>query len=210
MKRILSLILAFLGTALLIGTGILAFAGRNMPVMLPSVPAEAQEAAEAFAEEINAGDLESLEKRIYGAPELEGEFENPVLTLLWQAYTQSFSWTFSGDWYATDSGICRTGQVTALDIPAILPEVESIYQELLPQRAQETQAELVYGEDGGYEPDFVLAVLAEATRQVLEKEPQQVQRQLTLTMIYADGDWYVQPDGALLELFSGELSGKEG
>lgn len=210
MRKTMSLILTFLGTILLIGTGILAFAGRNMPVMLPSVPEEAQEVAEAFAAEINAGDMESLKNRIYGTPELEGEFDNPVLTVLWEAYTESFSWDFTGAWYASDSGLCCDASVTALDIPALLPQVETVYQELLPQKAEELAAEQVYGEDGGYDADFVLQVLADATRQVLESSQPQVQREMTLTMICRDGNWYVRPDSALLELFSGSFTSKEG
>lgn len=210
MKKVLSFLFTFLGVVLLAGTAILAFMGRTMPVALPYVPVEAQKEAKAFAVEINEGNLESLKNRIYGTPELEGEFDNPVLTVLWEAYTKSFSWNFTGAWYASDSGLCCDASVTALDIPALLPQVETVYQELLPQKAEELAAEQVYGEDGGYDADFVLQFLADATRQVLESSQPQVQREMTLTMICRDGNWYVRPDSALLELFSGSFTSKEG
>lgn len=210
MKKLLSFLFTFLGVALLAGTAILAFLGRTMPVALPYVPVEAQKEAKAFAVEINEGNLESLKNRIYGTPELEGEFDNPVLTVLWEAYRESFSWDFTGAWYASDSGLRCDASVTVLDIPTLLPQVDNVYQDLLPQKAEELAAEQVYGEDGGYDADFVLQVLADATRQVLESSQPQVQREMTLTMICRDGNWYVRPDSALLELFSGSFTGKEG
>lgn len=210
MKKLLSFLFTFLGVVLLAGTAILAFLGRTMPVALPYVPVEAQKEAKAFAVEINEGNLESLKNRIYGTPELEGKFDNPVLTVLWEAYRESFSWDFTGAWYASDSGLCCDASVTVLDIPTLLPQVETVYQDLLPQKAEELAAEQVYGEDGGYDADFVLQVLADATRQVLESSQPQVQREMTLTMICRDGNWYVRPDSALLELFSGSFTSKEG
>lgn len=210
MKKVLSFLFTFLGVVLLAGTAILAFLGRTMPVALPYVPVEAQKEAKAFAAEINEGNLESLKNRIYGTPELEGEFDNPVLTVLWEAYRESFSWDFTGAWYASDSGLCCDASVTVLDIPTLLPQVETVYQELLPRKAEELAAEQVYGEDGGYDADFVLQVLADATQQVLENSQPQVQREMTLTMICRDGNWYVRPDSALLELFSGSFTSKEG
>lgn len=210
MKKVLSFLFTFLGVVLLAGTAILAFLGRTMPVALPYVPVEAQKEAKAFAAEINEGNLESLKNRIYGTPELEGEFDNPVLTVLWEAYRESFSWDFTGAWYASDSGLCCDASVTVLDIPTLLPQVETVYQELLPRKAEELAAEQVYGEDGGYDADFVLQVLADATQQVLESSQPQVQREMTLTMICRDGNWYVRPDSALLELFSGSFTSKEG
>lgn len=212
MKRTVSRVLTLLGAALLVATGILAFASRNAPVALPYVPEEAQYVVQAFADELNRGDLSALSSRIYGAPALAGEedFDNPVLSAVWGAYVESLTWNFTGNWYASDAGICRDGVVTALDIRSALPEVESRYEALLPQRAQESRDEQVYAQDGGYHPDFVMEVLAEAAWAVLAEEPAQLRRAVTLTLVCRDGAWYIQHNGALLDVFSGSLTGKEG
>lgn len=210
MKKVVARVLTILGAMVLAGAAALALSCRNCPVALPRVPEQVEAAAQAFGDGLAQGDLTALSGLIEGTPELDPAPEDPVLALAWEHYARSLSLEFSGDWYATDSGICRDATVTALDIPAALALAGERYPELLTTRVNESVLEDIRGGDGSYDPDFVFGVLAEAMEQVLEETPCTLQRELTLTFVFREGRWLVRPDGDLQDIFSGCMAGKEG
>lgn len=205
-------ILIVLALILLMTTAVLAFANRNAPVWLTSVPEAAQKQTQLLADAVNAGDFAQAGQLIYGQPDLEGTmtFENVFLQEIWQAYRSSLRWSFSEDCRATDTSLCRTGTVTALDISGLLPQVKSRYEELLPVMAKEKRWAEVYNQDHSYQESFVMEVLVEAVEQVLEESQPMVSRNVTLQLAYRQSQWWIQPDAALMSVFSGGLTEQEG
>lgn len=210
MKKVVARALTILGAGVLAGAAALALTCRNCPVALPRVPEQVEAAAQAFGEGLAQGDLAAVSSLIEGNPELDPAPEDPVLALAWEHYARSLSLEFFGNWYATNSGICRDAIVTALDIPAALALAGERYLELLTTRVNESVLEDIRGEDGSYDPDFVFGVLAEALGQVLEESPCTLQRQLSLTFVFREGRWLVRPDAGLQNVFSGCMAGEGG
>lgn len=200
-----------LGAFMLVLSAVLAFSNRNAPARLLTTPTQAESHTQQVMNAMVQGELSTLGTLLYGQPQLDDlpEFDNPVIAVLWDGYWESLSYTFQGDCYACDTGLRRDVTVTALDICALLPQVEAQYQALLPQLAAQAEAETAFHADGGYREDFVLSVLEEAAREAMAQQQPQQSWNLTLNLLFRDGRWWVQADAALMELLSGGMTGKE-
>lgn len=209
--KTLSRTFALLGAALLIAAAAIAFGARNTPARLLGTPEEAQAVTRELMEDLTRGDLASAGALLSGQPVLENtpELGSAYAATLWSAYWDSFQYTFTGDCYAGDTGLCRDVTVMALDIPALLPAVESAYQTLLPKLAAQTGANALNA-DGGYREEFVLQVLGQAVEQALSAQTPTRSWQLTLNLAYRDGQWWIANDADLTNILSGGLTGKEG
>lgn len=202
--------LTTLGALMLVLSAVLAFSNRNAPARLLTTPTQAENHTQQVMDAMVQGELSNLGTLLYGQPQLDDapEFENPVVSVLWNGYWESLSYTFQGGCYACDTGLRRDVAVTALDICALLPQVEAQYQALLPQRAAQAEAETAFHADGGYREDFVLSVLEEAAREAMAQQQPQKSWNLTLNLLFRDDRWWVQADAALMELLSGGMTGK--
>lgn len=209
--KTLSRIFALLGGALLLLTAVIAFGSRNASARLLSTAEEAQTVTGELMEDLRCGDLTAAGQLLYGQLPLENtpELGSAYAESLWQAYWDSFQYTFSGDCYAADTGLCRDVTVMVLDIPALLPAIEGAYQTLLPQLAAEANGN-VLDSDGGYREDFIFQVLDQATRQVLADQCSTRSWNLTLNLAYRDDRWWVVGNADLNNILSGGLTGKEG
>lgn len=210
-KRICRM-LSCIGVALLLFTGALAFCARSLPVTLLSEPREAQRTVQLFLNALNRGEFSQAGHYLYGQPELEDapEFENPVVAALWQQYVQSLQGQLSGGCYASDAGICQNVDIASLDIQGILPSVESQYEALLPQRSQERGDGAINLENGSYREEFVLSVLEEAVNAVLPQDAVTVTRTVSLTLVYREGQWWILPQGELMDVLAGGMTAKGG
>lgn len=209
--KTLSRTFALLGAALLIAAAAIAFGARNTPARLLGTPEEAHAVTQALMEDLSRGDLASAGTLLSGQPVLENspELSSAYATTLWSAYWDSFQYTFAGDCYAGDAGLCRDVTVTVLDIPALLPVIESQYLTLLPKLAAQASADAL-NPDGGYREEFVLQVLGQAAEQALSAQTPTRSWQLTLNLAYRDGQWWIANDADLTNILSGGLTGKEG
>lgn len=210
-KGIFGKLLAALGMAILVFTAALAFANRNAPVRLTQPPEEARECTQFLADAVNAGDLAAVGQLIYGQPTLEAqpELENAFYDAIWQKYLSSLQWSYESDCQATDSSLCREATVTSLDIATLLPLVQERYETLFPVLAEKKGPEAVYNEDHSYRQDFVMEVLLESLRQVLRKPMPQLTRNVTVHLVYREAQWWIQPDSALMDIFSGSYDSQE-
>lgn len=210
-KRIFGRILAALGMAILVFTAALAFANRNAPVRLTQFPEEAQAHTQLLADAVNDGDLAAAGLLIYGQPELNAapDFENVFFEKIWQTYLSSLQWSYDGDCRATDSSLCREATVNSVDISALLSLVKERYEALFPVLAEKKGPEAVYNADHSYREDFVMEVLLESLRQVQRKPLPGLERNVTIHLIYREGQWWVQPDSALMDIFSGNYDIQE-
>lgn len=208
--KTLSRLLTILGAALLIATAALAFGCRNASARLLGAPEEARDVTQELMENLSRGDLAAAGLLLSGQPALENapDLGSGYADVLWRAYWDSFQYTFAGDCYAGDNGLCRDVTVTMLDIPSLLPSIESTYQALLPKLAAEAGSNAL-DTDGGYREDFVLQVLERSATEALAAELPTQSRTVTLNLVYRDGQWQIAGDKNLTNILSGGLTGKE-
>ena len=63
----------------------------------------------------------------------------------------------------------------------------------------------VYDENNEYREEFVMDVLYEAARQALEEDAVTRTVELTIQLVYSEGQWWVVADSALLDAISGGI-----
>ena len=201
-SKILSAVFGVLGVLLMVATAAVSIASRNaQPRML-----ESPEAASAQAQRMMcAGDYEAAQSCIYGQPDLgAGEPEDAVSKLLWDAFTDSLSYEFTGLCRVTDTGFARDATVTCLDVSGVTAAVPQRAKALLEAKAAAAEDKTeIYNEDNSYRNELVDQALNDAVTQALSEDAQTVTRDVTLGLIYQDGAWWVVPDQALLKIISG-------
>lgn len=208
--RILGLVFGLAGAALMIGTVVLAFKSLNAPVKLAQVPQEAVDCSVRLMDAVAAGDYETVGDCLYGQPSLgaDRQPEDAMGQKVWQAFLSSISYEFSGDWYATDAGMGRDAVITTLDLSAATDGLKDRVQAGLNKKVAEAEdmTEL-YDDSGSFREALVMEVLDQAVDDTLKKNTQTVSRQVTLSLVFREGRWWVVPDQALLQAISGNMAG---
>ena len=203
--RVLSAVFGVLGILLMVVTASVCIVSRNaQPRMLES-PEAASAQAQRMMDALCAGDYETAQSCIYGQPDLgAGEPEDAVSKLLWDAFVDSLSYEFTGLCRVTDTGFARDAAVTYLDVSGVTAAVPQRAKALLEAQAEaaEDKSE-IYNEDNSYREALVDQALSDAVTQALAEDAQNVTRNVTLSLIYQDGAWWVVPDQALLQTISG-------
>lgn len=203
-------IFGVLGTVLAAGTVALCLKSLNAdPVLLTRAEA-AEKRAEAMMEAVCGGNFAEAGSFLYGTPDLGADREpaDAAGTLIWDAFLDSIRYEFTGDCYATDSGVARDVTIESLDVAAITGNLKEISQNLLAQRVAEAEdIGEIYDDNGEYREEFVMEVLNDAVIQALEQNSTVSSREITLNLTYQDGQWWIVPDSALLEAISGGIAG---
>jgi len=206
-SKFISAVFSLLGLLLLTGTVALSVLSLNAPAkLLGSVP-EAEARAEEWAAAVCRGDYAAAGALMYGQPELAPD-RTPAYAVggvLWDAFQERLSCSFSSDCYATDSGVARDMTITALDVSRVMKPLKEHLEPLLVQRAEETDDDIVLDDDGGYREEFVMDVLCEAAEDVLMQQDFTVQRTVTLKLVCEDGQWWILPEQELIRILSGSL-----
>lgn len=196
------------GTVLMVGAIAVCLMNLDAPVKIVEYPQAAMERSEEMMEAVAQGNYAAAAKVMYGQPELGADraAEEEVGQLVWDAFVDSIAYEFAGECYATDSGIARKATVTTLDISSVTENLRERSQALLSARVEAATdvTELYNGEE--FREDVVMEVLKEAVRQALREDAKTVSRDVTMNLIYRDGQWWVVPDQALLKAISGNVS----
>lgn len=210
MRKLFSGIFGLLGGLLLAATVFLSFYALDASPMLLTAPEDALTQSEAMMAAVARGDFADAAARMQGQPDLGADREpaDEVGKMIWTAFLESIRYEFAGECYATDSGVARDVTVETLDISGVTASLRQRSQTLLNQRvAAAEDVEQIYDENGDYREDFVMEVLHDAARQALEEDAVSVSRELTLNLVYGQGQWWVVPDAALLAAISGGIGG---
>lgn len=204
----LSTLFALLGVILLIATVALSFATRNTPTLLVRTSPKATQCTQDFMDAIECEDYAAAGALLAGQPQLDpaSESGSALSDLLWEAYHSTFSYEFTSECYATETGLCRDVRITALDIPAVASILEERTPKLLEQRVATTDGNLVYDENNNYREDFVMDVLHDCTASILAKEQPCTSWDITLHLDFQDGQWQILPEPVLLNVISGSMS----
>lgn len=202
--RIFASAFAAIGAVLLVGSIILCLVSLDAPVEMVGMPKDAMACAEEMMDALAAGDYRGAAARMYGQPDLgvgdapSGELD----ALVWNAFVDSMSYEFVGVCYAENSGIYRDASVTALDIASVTAKLQTRAQTLLDTRLDAAEEELTAQE----REELAQQVLREALEQAIREDGETVTQNITLKLIYRDGQWWVVPDQALLQAISGGVA----
>lgn len=209
LARFFSVIFGIIGSVLLVGSVALCLFSLDEPVKLAQVPQEAAQCASQVMDALAVGDFSAASKGMYGQPELGGEEvpSDAASALVWDAFLHSISYEFTGNCYATDTGLARKVSVTALDIPSVMENLDARAHALLSQKvASATDMAQLYDENNNFRPELIEQVLSEALSQALAQDAQTVTREVTLGLVCREERWWVVPDAALLQLLSGGVA----
>lgn len=192
MRKLFSGLLAALGAGLMALTLVICLLSLNAQPKILEFPQQASALAQNFAAALNQGDLDQAGSYIYGQPTLTAgaDWADDAKEQIWQAYTGSLRCSPSREPKATDQGIDWTVEIEHLDISALM----NTWQE-------QTNARLSASQET---PDAQMA-LSDGLTQALAAEQTLLSQELTLHLIFRDGQWWISPDTTLLQLLSGQV-----
>lgn len=206
--RIFAGLFAAAGLVLMLGTVGLCLTNLNTPATVAQIPEGAVQRSQELMDAVSAGDYQAVSQQIYGQPDLgfSGSLEDAVSDRFWQAYLGSISYEFLGDCYAVDSGFARQVRITALDLPAMVLDMQRRCHDLLQQRVEAaTEMEELYDEENNFRQDLIDQVMDQAVEEALQQEHSTVSYDVVLNLVLRDGQWWAIPDQALLSALSGGI-----
>lgn len=206
--RIFAGLFAAAGLVLMLGTVGLCLTNLNTPATVAQIPEGAVQRSQELMDAVSAGDYQAVSQQIYGQPDLgfSGSLEDAVSDRFWQAYLGSLSYEFLGDCYAADTGFARQVRITALDLPAMVLDMQQRCHDLLQQRVEAaTEMEELYDEENNFRQDLIDQVMDQAVEEALQKEHSTVSYDVVLNLVLRDGQWWAIPDQALLSALSGGI-----
>lgn len=175
------------------------------PIMLKK-PAQASAQVEQLLNAVHENDYETISACLVGNPSLGADREpaDAVSQLLWNSFTDSFTYQLDGSLYASGNGIAQDVTVQFLDISSVTSDLNERAQALLAQRIQEASSPSeIYDEDNEYREDVVMEILAEAIDEIMSQRARNTTISLTIRLANQDGQWLIQADDALLNAISG-------
>jgi hypothetical protein len=186
----------------------LALSNRNASPVLVRQPEAARVQVQTMLDALCAGDYQKVSSCLYGTPDLgmDGQAADPVGQLFWEALGSSFRYEVPGDFHATDSGVALDVTISALDVSAVTVNLRERARALLEERiaAAEDPSE-IYDANNEYREDFVMDALYDAAREAMDQDAREITWDLTLNLIYENGQWWIMPEQELLKALSGGI-----
>lgn len=207
-KRILSVIFAFVGIAAAAAAIYLGLTNKDADTVLLAPPEEATQQVVGLMDAVCAGDFNTASTYLQGQPGLGADRQaaDEVGVLIWEALVGSMSYELVGDCYATEDGLAQDVTMTYMDINSVTATLKDRSQALLEQRVDEAERlEEVYDENLQYREDFVMDVLYDAAAAALKEDAKMVTTKLTLKMSYQGQKWWIIADRELLDAISGGI-----
>ena len=204
--RFFAVILGILGVILLAGSLGFVLLSRNAPVRILDMPEGAVACSDAFAQAVEEGDLSGAAQLFYGQPDLgmDAALSDPEAALVFAAFLDRISFAYTGECYATDSGLARDASVSTLDVQALLEKLPERTQSLMNRKIADAEALTeIYDDQNQFRQELVEEILQQALHQLLAENPETVTREVTLNLVWRDGKWWAVPDQRLLQAFSG-------
>lgn len=203
----LSSFFALLGAILLLSAVVLSLLALNAPARLLFGTTEADARTQALMDALCEKNYAAASALMLGNPQLDADStpDSSLGALLWEAYADSLSYEFSGSCYAGESGVCRDVTITALDIPALMVSLKDQAQTLLRKGAASANPEEIYNEDGSYQDAFLTDALKDGAAALLSQRIPTASRTITLHLTARDGQWYILPEQALLDVIAGGM-----
>lgn len=202
LSKIVSALFAFLGMVLVAGGIFLSFANRNAGAPGRAVPQEAKDCATAFLTALNGHDLESARTYLYGNPDLglSQTSEDPQTAKVWEAFRSSFAVSDIAPFQVSQSEIRLDFTLTTMELKALV-NLPSLARSILDGKEDQDS---LYDENGTLKPQEKDSILEEALEKALA-EAGSVNRTCTISLVEAEGRWWVLPNENLLSALSGGM-----
>lgn len=198
---LLALILAVAGIYL-------ALSNRNASPVLVKQPDSAKTQVQTMLDAMCDREYAVVSGCLYGTPDLgmDDQAADPVGQLFWDALGESFRYEITGDFHATGSGVSLDVTVSTLDLGAATANLRERARVLLEQRIAEAEdTSEIYDANNEYREDFVMNALYDAAMEALAEDAKDVTWNLTLNLIYENGQWWIMPEQELLQALSGGI-----
>ena len=207
-NKILSILFAVIAVALIALTAFGYAAFHDEPPMIKTSTDIAEAKTITLMEAICHGDYAAASAVLYGNPTIEWSWDTAsnLSTTLWTAYADSISYEFDGSSYTTESGIFRDVTITAMDVAALGPKIYERFQQLSdPYVTAATRDHEIYDEDGNLRQEFTEKLLYQAIDEILAEDNATVSYQITLELVFQDGQWWVVPSKSLIDIVAGVM-----
>lgn len=208
LSKFFSAVFGALGFCAIAAGILLAMGNRDARPMLLTAPDAAQTQITQTMDALCQGDYETAGSNLYGKPDLgmDRAAAEPVGALVWEAFVESLSYELTGDCYTTDTGLAQNVVLRGLDIESVTANLGERSQALLEARVKEAEdpSEL-YDENNDFREELVMEVLYEAAQQALEQDAAEKTWEVTVNLVYENGQWWILPENALLEAVSGGI-----
>ncbi len=205
-----SSVFGVLGLCAMVAAVWLALGNRNAGPVLVEQPEAARSRVVEAMDALCSRDYDTLSGCLYGTPELglDREPADAAGKLIWDALAGSYRYELAEGIHATDSGVAMHLTISALDVNSVTADLRTRSQSLLEQRVQAAEDPAqVYDEAGEYREDFVMEVLCDAVEAAIADDGTEVSWNVTLNLVYENGQWWIMPEGELLEAISGGILG---
>lgn len=208
--KVFSGIFFLLGAILAVGTVFLSLTSLEAEPQLIRQSTSAAASAEAMLDALCRGDYEEAGKWMYGSPSLGSgaESESETGRLLWDAFVKSLRYELIEDSFISQSGISQKVRLRALDLSAVTANLKERSQTLLTQRVEEAEdVSQIYDDSNNYKESFVMEVLRDATLEAIDQDAAYTTQEVTLDLVYENGQWWVVPSQNLMNVISGGIIG---
>ena len=206
-SKLASAVFAVAGTVLLIGSVVMSFVALGRPTTALEPTREANDVAQSVLSALDHGDLSKVGTYFYGAPALGLDREPATAEgkQIWNAYRDSITVTADEGCYGEGAAIYQTAQVTVLDMVEALSRLDEEAAALLNQKVETAEDPAALLDENGEVPQTLKDELrAQALTQVLA-DAKTVTTQITFQLMEQDGQWWVLPDQAMLDVLSGAV-----
>ena len=206
-SKLASAVFAVVGTVLLVGSVVMSFVALGRPTTAVEPTREANDVAQSVLSALDHGDLSKVGTYFYGAPALGLDREPATAEgkQIWNAYRDSITVSADEGCCAEGTTIHQTAQVTALDINETLSRLDEEAAALLNQKVETAEDPAALLDENGEVPQTLKDELcAQALTQVLA-DAKTVTTQITFQLMEQDGQWWVLPDQAMLDVLSGAV-----
>lgn len=206
-SKLASAVFAVVGTVLLVGSVVVSFVAQSRPTAAAEPTREANDFAQLVLSTLDEGDFAKVADCFYGEPTLGLDREPATAEgkQIWNAYRDSIAVTTDETCYGEGENIYQTARVTALDIGEALSRLDGEAVALLNQKVETAEDPATVLDENGSVPQALKDELrAQALSQVLA-DTKTVTTQITFQLMEKDGQWWVLPDQAMLDVLSGGL-----
>jgi len=203
-----SALFGLLGLCLAAAGIVLAVSNRDAGPVLVEQPDAAMERVETMMDALCTGDYDTVSGCIYGNPDLglDREADGEVAQLFWNALAESFDCQIRSDFHATNSGVSLDVTISAMDIKSVTANLRERAQGRMEHRIEQTDdLSEIYDENHEYREEFVMEALLEAAKDALAQDAQTISWDLTLNLIYENGQWWIMPETELFKAISGGI-----
>ena len=176
---------------------------EDKPVELKGDP---QASVTEFFDALCARDYAAAYEKLSGVSTLglENAPQSEDAAAIWRAMEENREYRLYGDCVAAPGGAVQQLVFTTLDLKALGEAVKAATEAKVEQLAAELSPDEIYNDEGGYLESFTARAYSEALAETLEHAADyRGTVGLNIRLVRSDGDWLIEPDGALYGALTG-------